>query len=205
MEIIDWPALSGGAAQNLMSTAVTIGVFDGLHLGHRLLIDKVVNSGLAPMVVTFAGDVSITQSPVTLASLPNPIFPPLLMPVSSRLALLEKFGIMHCALIDFSENFSRIEYREFLDVLRERGGMRRCVIGADFHCGYRREADARMVKDYNESRGVATEIVPPLVDGGLPVSSSRIRNALADGDVNLAERLLGRKMGIGLLLPRSLL
>jgi riboflavin kinase/FMN adenylyltransferase len=183
MEILDWTRFAALAEER--DAAVTIGVFDGLHRGHMLLIGRVVRSGLLPTVVTFR------QFPKTRVDGKPPLE---LLPMEERLELIKKNGVSRVVLIDFSENFSKMSYREFLDVLRVHGGMKLCVIGDDFHCGHEREGNPASIREYNAARGVRTEIMPRLVDGGKPVSSTRIRAELEAGNISEAERLLGRKL-----------
>jgi FAD synthase len=99
-----------------------------------------------------------------------------------------------CVLIDFSEDFSKMSGRVFISRLSRAVNMRYIVVGPDFHCGYRNDTDAAEVERLAREAGIAAEISPPVMEGGLPVSSSRIRHALASGDYRLAEVLLGRSM-----------
>jgi riboflavin kinase/FMN adenylyltransferase len=97
-------------------------------------------------------------------------------------------------LIDFSENFSKINGRDFIDLLLGRRGplVKLIALGENFRCGQGLDTNAAMIQGLAKERGVYVWIAPQVLDGGQPVSSSRIRQALAQGRVEEAKRLLGR-------------
>jgi riboflavin kinase/FMN adenylyltransferase len=142
-------------------------------------------SGYDPVVVTFRNH---PRSVVMRRKAPE-----LLVTVEERLALFEKEGVSAAILIDFSQQFSILSGRAFLAALWKNVSPAYMVIGSTFRCGYRGAVDAAEVARINAEAGVKTEIVEPVREGDLPVSSSRIREALAAGDTALAERMLGRK------------
>jgi FAD synthase len=109
-----------------------------------------------------------------------------------KLELFTEAGLAACVLIDFSEDFSRITGRAFIRRLSRAVNMRYIVVGADFHCGYRNDTDAAAIKQLAVAAGITAEVLAPVMEGGLPVSSSRIRHALASGQYGLAASLLGR-------------
>jgi riboflavin kinase/FMN adenylyltransferase len=187
MTILSWDELAGkGRGLFQGKTAATIGVFDGVHRGHQVLLQKVVTSGHEPIVVTFKNH---PRSVVAHRKDPG-----LLITVEERLAIFEKEGIQAVILIDFSKKFSILSGSAFLRALWENAFPAYMAIGSTFHCGYRGAVDAAEVARINAEKGVRTEIVEPVLEEGLPVSSSRIREALAAGDVALAERMLGRAL-----------
>jgi riboflavin kinase/FMN adenylyltransferase len=174
-------------------TAMTIGVFDGVHEGHRELIGRVVakNSGLMPTVVTFKSNPKARVR--ELACYEGDI-----LSLDQKIDILETLGIRCVVLIDFSGDFSKMSGKVFISLLRERGNMRYLVVGSDFRCGYRLDTDALLLKRINGEYGVETEVVPPKLKGAFPVSSSRIRAAIAAGDLVEASALLGRNVEIDL-------
>lgn len=186
MRILSWDELSVGNGAFRDKTAVTIGVFDGVHRGHQVLLRKVVSSGYAPVAVTFSNH---PRSVVAHRKAPR-----LLITVEERLAIFEKNGVEAAVLIDFSQKFSILSGKAFLEALWKNAAPDYMAIGATFRCGYRGGLDAAGVARINAEAGVRTEIVEPVLEGGLPVSSSRIREALAAGDTALAERMLGRRV-----------
>ena len=167
---------------------MTVGVFDGLHLGHQELIKRIVNRGPNPTVLTFR------ENPKKLISSGN--FEGDIFNLEQKLAAFESFGVKQLILIDFSQNFSKISGREFFDTLADKGKMVYLAIGEDFRCGFRKETGAESIKLMNEKRGIPTEIVSPVTLpnelGGGPVSSSRLRSAILSGDIKLASELMGR-------------
>jgi riboflavin kinase/FMN adenylyltransferase len=167
-------------------SAVTIGVFDGVHRGHRALLQKAVASGFEPVVVTFRNH---PRSIIAHRKAPE-----LLITVEERLAIFEKEGVSAAVLIDFSQKFSILSARVFLETLWKNAAPAYMVIGSTFRCGYRGAVDAAEVVRINAEAGIRTEIVEPVREGGIPVSSSRIREALVEGNIALAERMLGRKL-----------
>jgi riboflavin kinase/FMN adenylyltransferase len=109
-----------------------------------------------------------------------------------KTALLDSLGVPLCVIIDFSEHFSKIKGRSFLETLNRYLCPAYIALGANFHCGYRRDTGAGEFKEMAEGLGIRAEIIPPVMEGGLPVSSSRIRRALQAGRIEEAALLLGR-------------
>lgn len=190
MRVLDWQALVGGTLGIHEQTAMTIGVFDGVHQGHQALIAKILRQGFMPTVITFRQNPKRILSPETyggdIVSLPQ------------KLAIFEDLGVSQTILIDFSENFSTLKGQEFINTLIRWGKLAYLVIGSNFRCGYRLDTDATLISEMNAARGIITEVVPPVEDGALPVSSSRIRAAIVAGDFTRAQRALGRNVAIDL-------
>jgi riboflavin kinase/FMN adenylyltransferase len=165
---------------------VTVGVFDGVHRGHEALLQKVLGSGHEPLVVTFRNH---PRSVVAHRKAPE-----LLITVEERLAIFEKKGVSATILIDFSQKFSILSGRDFLDMLRQCASPVYMAVGTTFRCGHGGTTDATEVMRINAEAGIRTEIVEPVREGGAAISSSRIREAFAAGDTTLAERMLGRAL-----------
>jgi riboflavin kinase/FMN adenylyltransferase len=169
---------------------MTVGVFDGVHRGHVELIRKIVSRGPCPTVVTFRENPKKFLSPRRYE---GDIFS-----LEQKLAAFEDLGAVRVILIDFSQEFSKINGWEFIDSLESRGGLVFLAIGANFRCGYRHETGAELIRQKNERKGIPTEIVPPVLWENGPVSSSRIRAAILGGDMEAAGALLGRKFELDL-------
>jgi riboflavin kinase/FMN adenylyltransferase len=167
-------------------SAVTIGVFDGVHRGHRALIGKIQGKGGIKSLV-----VSFKQNPRRFLHPERETLD--IIGLDEKISIFEGLGVDALVLIDFSLDFCRIDGGDFIETLWKNAGMAYLAIGRDFKCGYRGSLDAGRIKALCETLGVECEIVQPVMDGGLPVSSSRIRAALASGDRETAERLLGRR------------
>ncbi|OHD27665.1 MAG: hypothetical protein A2Y38_23680 [Spirochaetes bacterium GWB1_59_5] len=186
MRIVSWEAVVCGMETMPERTAATIGVFDGLHLGHRALVSRVVASAseLVPVAVTFK------ENPKKVTK-PHRDFGSLFS-LDQKLAALAEAGIEQCVLIDFSGNFSKLAGSEFVLTLIRSFGVRSFVVGSDFKCGHRLSTDATGLKAIAVSLGAEAEIVEPVTIEGEAVSSSRIRSAIADGRTDLALAMLGR-------------
>ena len=190
LRIFEWADFIAPALKKPKASAITIGIFDGIHLGHTELIRRVVASGKNPTVVTFRENPQKLLEP---QSYPGDIFT-----LNQRLALFEDLGIAEVILIDFSENISKMNGREFISLLIDRGNLTFLVIGSNFRCGHKLDTDAALIKNMNEAKGIPTEVVPPILYGTEAISSSRIRTAINQGDLSLATELLGRKVVLDL-------
>jgi riboflavin kinase/FMN adenylyltransferase len=184
LEIIEWPAASA------VESAMTIGVFDGVHLGHLELIKTIVRRGPNPTVVTFRENPKKLVSPKTYHGD--------LFSLKQKLKAFENLGIGRVILIDFSEEFSKLKGQEFLSLLEEQGKAVFLAIGSDFRCGCRQDTGPEAILAVNERKGIPTEIVPPVRCGAGLVSSSRIRSAILSGDMKEAAVLSGRNIELDL-------
>ena len=192
LRIIDWPDfLAGGSDQG--GAAITIGVFDGVHLGHQALIKRIVERGPNPTVITFR------ENPKKMTS---GYYGGDLYSLKQKLNAFDELGVNRAVLIDFSPEFSKLKGKEFLDLLAGRGRMVFLAIGCHFRCGFRQDTDACLVREINSGNGIPTElflpIALPLEAGNSPVSSSRIRSAVISGDLENAAAFLGRNFGLDL-------
>ncbi|HTO05820.1 MAG TPA: bifunctional riboflavin kinase/FAD synthetase [Myxococcota bacterium] len=168
---------------------LTVGNFDGLHLGHRALIARVIERGrqLGRRTVLYTFD-------------PHPrrvLFPDtpqqLLMTWDQLAAALEAEGIDYLVRERFTSAFAALSPEEFLrDVIAERLGPREVFVGRDFHFGKGRAGSGEMLVARGPALGIRVELLPQVRAGGADVSSTRIREALARGDVAEARVCLGR-------------
>lgn len=172
--------------------AVTIGVFDGVHLGHQHLFQQLKQAarehGCGTAVVTFRNHPDMvlhTKSPVRY-----------LTTLEERVRLLQKQGIDLVVPITFDKDLSRLRAREFVALLQERLRLRCLVVGPDFALGHRREGDIAALQAIGKEQGFRVDIAEPLVLLGQVVSSTAIRQALAEGEVELAASMLGRPFGL---------
>ena len=154
--------------------AVAIGTFDGVHRGHRAVLQAVVATGLAPTAITF--------DPHPRIALGNRV--DLLTTLERRLELIEESGIETVLVAAFAPEFQRLTPEEFVDEYLYRIGAEVVAAGEDFRFGVRRSGDLALL----ERLGIEV-IVAPEVPG---VSSTKIRAALAEGEVGAAAEMLGR-------------
>ena len=172
------PAVSHGRA-------VAVGTFDGVHLGHR----RVIQAALEWARANDASASVVTFDPHPLQVL-QPDDPPQLLTTSDIKAdLVAGLGVDELVMIPFTEEFSRLEANTFCeDVLARTLTTRHVSVGENFRFGYGARGNAALLQDRPEFE---TEIVPLVMHDGAVVSSSRIRELLAGGDVSAAADLLG--------------
>ena len=192
LQIIDWDDMQKGLSEEGESTesAMTIGVFDGVHKGHLELIKRVVRKGPNPTIVTFRDN---PKKVVSHAFYEGDIFS-----LKQKIVVFEQLGIRRVILIDFSLNFSKLAGREFFRLLAEQGKMVFLAVGSNFRCGYQKDTDADHIKEMNKARGIPTEVIEPVSEADGPVSSSRIKSAIISGDMKKAAVLMGRNMELDL-------
>ena len=169
-------------------TAVAIGVFDGVHLGHQALFRSTIAQaqarGLDSAVVTFR------NHPLTVLS---PTFQPrYLMDLPTRLEAISSFGIDHTVAINFTREVSQLRAGEFVQRLSEGLNMKALICGQDFALGKNREGDLETLTKLGKDYGYEVVCQDVIQDGDLTVSSTAIRKALAEGNVELAMRLMSR-------------
>ena len=168
-------------------TAVGIGNFDGVHLGHRRIIGCLQESfgpGTKTGIVTF--------TPHTRAR-PGGGGEDLLMTVDQRLDKLAELGVAFCWLCRFDREFSRMTAEEFIRrILMEKLGVAGICVGAGFRFGKGREGTVALLKEIGDEAGFGVREVPTVRIGRLQVSSSNIRKALRQGEAETASRMLGR-------------
>jgi len=174
-------------------TVVTLGVFDGLHLGHQLIMQTVVERahalGAVPTVITF--------EPHPRAVLHPESAPPLLQTFDQKIEALGVLGIEQTIVIHFDKSFARIRAEDFLrDAVVDRLHAKEVYLGCGFAFGHDREGNIDLLRSVSQSLGFFADEVPEVRLRGRRVSSSRIRELLQQGRVNLARRMLGRPYGV---------
>ncbi|MBM4461983.1 MAG: bifunctional riboflavin kinase/FAD synthetase [Chloroflexi bacterium] len=169
-------------------TVLTIGVFDGVHLGHQQLIDYLKRQALVrdylPGVVTFRNHPVEVLSPQTRL--------PRLTSLEERIRLLHNLGIELVVPLSFTPEVAHLPSRDFVALLQKHLKMRGLVIGPDFALGRSREGDVSALHSLGKELGFWVDVIPPKIINGEVVSSTSIRQALAKGDTAKAKRLLGR-------------
>jgi FAD synthase len=176
--------------------ALTIGVFDGVHRGHRALIARIRGRRGLPAVLTFLHNPKRLLSP---GSYEGDI-----LSLRQKLAALEEEGVALTVLIDFSLDFGKMKGRDFIDLVKNRAALEFLAVGANFRCGRGLDAGAAELRDWLGGEGIPVEVLPPVSEGGEAVSSSRVRAAIRAGDFARASVLLGRPVALDLAdLPRE--
>lgn len=172
---------------------LTLGVFDGLHLGHqqiiRTVVDRAKQIGAVPTAITF--------DPHPRAVLHPESAPPLLQTLDQRLSYLEFLGIEQTIVIAFSRDFASQSAEEFIrDTLHERLRAKEIYLGQGFAFGKGRSGNIELLKKLSDELGFYADEVAEVKLRGQRISSSRIREELLAGRVNIARRMLGRPYGV---------
>lgn len=183
--------------QNLKSHhhgyVVTIGNFDGVHQGHRILLEKLIckgkRHGLPTLVIIFEPQ-------------PNEYFykdkvPPRLMRLREKLMRFQQVGIDQVLCIRFNQEFAKLSAQEFIEkILVEKLGAKYVLIGDDFHFGHQRIGNIELLRKHGQQYHFAAEAMPTFMLAGERVSSSQVRKALWEGNLDHAKILLGQPYGI---------
>jgi riboflavin kinase/FMN adenylyltransferase len=170
-----------------------VGSFDGVHLGHQAVLQEIDRraraSGRASVLVTF--------DPHPLEVVNPGAAPPLLTTGPERLEILALSPLDYVLLVRFDRHLAELSPEEFVSqVLLERCTLRELVIGHDHGFGRGRSGDVDTLRRLGASHGFEVDVVPPVDFGGQHVSSSRIRRAVAGGDLATAGAMLGRRYGV---------
>lgn len=169
------------------------GVFDGLHLGHQAVLRAALNSATLIGGVPFA----LTFDPHPAAILRPDKAPSLLTPLDFKLELIERLGIQHALVITFDTAFAAIEAEDFiLKLCHTAPELSGICIGEGWLFGHGRRGNARLLQTLGMKNGFFTSATAPVLVDGEVVSSTRIREALASGNLPAAASLLGRDFAV---------
>lgn len=171
----------------------TIGFFDGVHRGHRFLVEQVraaaARRGLRSMVITF------DRHPRQV--LRSDYQPQLLSTLDDKVAMIRQTGVDHCEVLHFDETMASLSARQFMQqVLKERLGVSTLVIGYDNRFGHNREEGFDDYVAYGKEIGMEVVKARAFVLNGINVSSSVIRAFLSEGEVAMAAKCLGRNYSL---------
>jgi riboflavin kinase / FMN adenylyltransferase len=167
------------------AVALTIGSFDGVHLGHVDVIRHVV----AAAAETKSQPALITFEPHPRCVLDPGNCPQSITTLQEKLALIEAAGIEHAIVLRFDRELASLSPQEFIDRLARVMDLRRWVIGYDFAFGRGRTGSAQWLREH----GHQLEVVPPFVIEGRELHSSEVRRLIASGEVVQANKFLGRE------------
>jgi riboflavin kinase / FMN adenylyltransferase len=168
-------------------TVLTVGVFDGVHLGHKHLLAKL--KGQARQRNMLSGVVTFQQHPEDVLS-PRPTLP-FLTDSDEKTTLLKNEGIDFVVTLSFNRELSRLSARHFLSLLQQYLRLRGLVVGPDFALGRDKDGNIDNLKTLGQEMGFMVTIASPAKINGEVVSSTAIRQALADGDMDKVQRLIG--------------
>lgn len=180
-------------ANILKPTVLTLGVFDGLHLGHQRIMRHVVERAK----ITNAHATAITFDPHPRAVLHPESAPPLLQTLDQRLSNFELLGIEQTIVVKFDLKFASQPAEDFLsNIIRDRLHAKEVYLGKGFAFGNNRGGNIDLLRQKSKELGFVADEVDEVQIRGQRISSSAIRKLLADGRVNLARTMLGRPYGV---------
>ena len=159
-----------------------------MHLGHQALVRHLRTGTRAEHATAIAA----TFDPLPIEALAPAAPPSALSDADERAALLAAAGADAVVLFLFDAQFAALTAREFVERLAGAGELRRVVVGPDFRFGHDRAGDVALLRDMGRTAGFEVDVFGPIEVAGRIVSSTRVRNALAAGDVDRAAELLGR-------------
>ncbi len=171
------------------NTVLTIGNYDGVHIGHRTIIE-----------ITKARAREIDGTPILMTFFPHPLHVlrpdkelPCITPLQEKKRLIAEAGIEVLVVVPFNEQFSRLTPEEYVrEILVDKLGIKGLVVGYDFKFGKGGRGDIGGMKKCAATYGFFLEVVNPVTIGGEKVGSNKIRKLLQNGDIEKANQLLGR-------------
>ncbi len=180
-------------AEPLPAPVLTVGNFDGVHLGHAAILEKVVAEAharsAAALVLSFDPHPSRVLAPERA--------PRLLTTEEQKFKLLEAAGVDVVLITPFTLEFSRLSPQAFVvEIIHQRLKAAAACIGANFRFGHRQAGDSALLAALGKEFGFAVTVVEPVVVRGQVASSSAVRQLVSDGDVRAAARLLGRPFAL---------
>jgi riboflavin kinase/FMN adenylyltransferase len=173
----------------LDNTALTIGNFDGVHLGHQALFEKVKDQ---------AGKCKGASAVMTFQPHPLQVLTPknelsFITTPERKLDLIASCGIDITIVVPFTQDFARISAKDFVkDLLVDKIGIKAVIVGYDYRFGLNREGDTDYLKKLGEEWGFEVEVVSGIQMNGSVVSSTVIRNLIQEGEIRRANKFLGR-------------
>ncbi|MPZ97739.1 MAG: bifunctional riboflavin kinase/FAD synthetase [Dehalococcoidia bacterium] len=172
--------------------AISIGVFDGVHLGHRMLVGRLLEEararGLGAGIVTFhPHPITVVRPDVSFSYLES---------LEQRVELLRDLGVDFVSVLQFTSEVQQVSAADFTRLIVEEAGMRALVVGETFTLGRGREGTAARLAEIGEEQGFDVVPIAELDDDAERVSSTRIREALAAGRMEQVATLLGRPFSL---------
>jgi len=171
---------------------LTIGVFDGVHLGHKYLVSQLTEQARQQSLLS--GVVTFRQHPQEILSPQTKL--PFLTDLTNRANLLKNEGVEAIITLSFTRELAQLSARQFVSLLKKYLRMRGMVIGPDFALGRNREGSTDTLRALGQDMNFSVIVIPPVMVNGEVVSSTAIRKALADGDMKRVVNLIGRPFSV---------
>jgi riboflavin kinase/FMN adenylyltransferase len=174
-------------------TLLTIGVFDGVHAGHRYLLEKLQQRAAEKNLLS--GVVTFSPHPQSVLYPHNQL--PWLSSLDDRVTALEDLGVKIIAVLTFTPRIAQLSARDFISLLKKYLEMRGIVVGPDFALGQGQQGNIDLLRALGREMEFSVEVIPSYTINGEIVSSTLIRRVLAQGDMRKVERLMGRYFQLG--------
>jgi len=174
-------------------TVLTIGVFDGVHAGHRYLLEKLQQRASEKNLLS--GVVTFSPHPQSVLHPHNQL--PWLSNLEDRVRAFQELGVNIVAVLTFTPKVAQLGAREFMSLVKKQLRMRGIIVGPDFALGRGREGNIKLLRTLGREMEFGVEVIPPYTINGEVVSSTLIRRVLAQGDMIKVERLMGRYFQLG--------
>ncbi len=179
--------LAGVTAQG--KTLLAIGVFDGVHAGHRYLLEHLQQQ---------AAEANLLSGVVTFSPHPQSVLHPArglpwLSDLDDRVTVLQQLGLDIVLVLTFTPKLAQLSAGDFISLLKKYLRMQGIMVGPDFVLGRGGEGDISLLRTLGDEMGFTVHVIPPFTIEGEVVSSTLIRQALARGDMERVEKLMGRR------------
>jgi len=189
------------SVKNIKSCVITLGSFDGLHLGHLKILKK---------TISISKKYNIPSVLLTFNPHPKEILEPdnkdgfLLTSLKDKCPLISTMDISYLFIIPFNKNFSKITANNFLNnILKQKFNPKAIVIGYNHHFGFNRDGNPDFLKNYCELNKINLNIVGPEKINHVLISSTYIRNLIKNGKVKIVKNFLGRFYGFDVLVKKG--
>jgi riboflavin kinase/FMN adenylyltransferase len=174
-------------------TLLTIGVFDGVHAGHRYLLEKLQQRATEKNLLS--GVVTFNPHPQSVLHPHNQL--PWLSSLEDRVRAFQELGVNIVAVLTFTHKVAQLSAQEFISLVKKHLRMRGIMVGPDFALGRGGEGNINLLRALGREMKFSVEVIPPYTINGEVVSSTLIRRALVQGDMRKVERLMGRYFYVG--------
>ncbi len=186
--------------KSFKNTCVTIGNFDGVHLGHQILFSEVVNKAYNDKCTSLA----ITFEPHPLQVIRPGKGIKLISTYEQKVELIDLAGIDVLVVIPFDMDFAKITAENFVDdILINKFGVKELIVGYDYAFGKGRQGDTDFLKEQGQKKGFAVTVVEPYYEDDMLVSSTKVRELISEGRMRDVKKLLGRNYQIRGIVQRG--
>jgi riboflavin kinase / FMN adenylyltransferase len=184
MTLLTWADLVAHRPPFDRPVRLTIGVFDGVHVGHRRLFSEIITGGpgTLSLVMTFSQSPAVLRSPGS--------FPGSILTYRQKIERIGSLGVQAAVVIDFSEEMSNLSGEAFVRLLRKNLTIQRIVVGQNFRFGKKRTSGTDDLMEMLSDTGIEVLVTEPVLREGSMVSSSRIRAAILSGELGEARQML---------------